>query len=280
MAIDLIIRNNVELMRGVDRATNVTVSALQVAVTLALALANQKITLDKILAVNETTDKLIGRERGAPAHAGCRDPQDGGGHQPQHRRAEEGVRGHQGGARRHLDASARKRCPRWRRRSSSSTSCPTTRADDREHGERAQDRQLDRNPAGSTAITETQHEATFCSACCSHSPRPRAAGAAQTKFNVAWSHYTGWEPWAYMQQAGILDKWAKKYKHRRSSSRWSTTTSSRSTCTPPASSTRCAMTNMDVLTIPAVGGVDSHGADRRRLLQRQRRHRAQERQDA
>lgn len=61
MAIDLVIRNNIELMRGVDRATNVTVSALQVAVTLALALANQRITLEKILAVNETTDKLIAR---------------------------------------------------------------------------------------------------------------------------------------------------------------------------------------------------------------------------
>lgn len=74
MAIDLIIRNNVELMRGVDRATNVTVSALQVAVTLALALANQRVTLDKVLAVNETTDKLIGqtaqtlRTQGAEIH--------------------------------------------------------------------------------------------------------------------------------------------------------------------------------------------------------------------
>jgi uncharacterized protein YaaN involved in tellurite resistance len=61
MAIDLIIRNNIELTRGVDRATNVTVSALQVAVTLALALANQRITLEKVLAVNETTDRLIGQ---------------------------------------------------------------------------------------------------------------------------------------------------------------------------------------------------------------------------
>lgn len=74
MAIDLIMRNNVELMRGVDRATNVTVSALQVAVTLALALANQRVTLDKVLAVNETTDKLIGqtaqklRTQGAEIH--------------------------------------------------------------------------------------------------------------------------------------------------------------------------------------------------------------------
>jgi len=74
MAMDLIIRNNVELMRGVDRATNVTVSALQVAVTLALALANQRVTLEKVLAVNETTDKLIGqtaqtlRTQGAEIH--------------------------------------------------------------------------------------------------------------------------------------------------------------------------------------------------------------------
>jgi uncharacterized protein YaaN involved in tellurite resistance len=59
LAIEMIIRNNVELARGVDRAINVTVSALQVAVTLALALANQKIVLGKIQAVNETTDKLI-----------------------------------------------------------------------------------------------------------------------------------------------------------------------------------------------------------------------------
>ena len=60
LSIDLIMRNNTELTRGVDRAINVTVSALQVAVTLALALANQRITLEKVQAVNETTDRLIG----------------------------------------------------------------------------------------------------------------------------------------------------------------------------------------------------------------------------
>jgi len=74
LSLELIIRNNVELMRGVDRAVNVTVSALQVAVTLALALANQRITLEKIQAVNETTDKLIAqnaknlRTQGAEIH--------------------------------------------------------------------------------------------------------------------------------------------------------------------------------------------------------------------
>ncbi|MEM9160859.1 MAG: toxic anion resistance protein [Verrucomicrobiota bacterium] len=59
LAIELIIRNNRELIRGVDRAINVTVSALQVAVTVALALANQKLVLDKIESLNKTTSKLI-----------------------------------------------------------------------------------------------------------------------------------------------------------------------------------------------------------------------------
>ncbi len=74
LAIEMIIRNNVELARGVDRAVNVTVSALQVAVTLALALANQRIVLEKVQAVNETTDRLIAdtakklRSQGAEIH--------------------------------------------------------------------------------------------------------------------------------------------------------------------------------------------------------------------
>lgn len=59
LAIELIIRNNRELMRGVNRALDVTVSALQVAVTVALALAHQKVVLDKVEAVNRTTSDLI-----------------------------------------------------------------------------------------------------------------------------------------------------------------------------------------------------------------------------
>lgn len=59
IAIELIIRNNKELIRGVNRALSVTVSALQVAVTVALALENQKIVLDKLDAVNKTTSDLI-----------------------------------------------------------------------------------------------------------------------------------------------------------------------------------------------------------------------------
>ena len=98
MAIDLVIRNNVELMRGVDRATNVTVSALQVAVTLALALANQRVTLDKVLAVNETTDKLLARPRRSYARKESRSirlRRD----KPQYRHAEAGIHRHSCGTR-------------------------------------------------------------------------------------------------------------------------------------------------------------------------------------
>ncbi|MCP4688548.1 MAG: toxic anion resistance protein, partial [Desulfobacterales bacterium] len=59
LAIEIIIRNNKELIKGVDRGINVTVTALNIAVTVALALANQKIVLDKIDAVNKTTNRLI-----------------------------------------------------------------------------------------------------------------------------------------------------------------------------------------------------------------------------
>lgn len=59
IAQEVMIRNNRELIRGVDRALNVTLSALQVAVTLALALGNQKLVLNQINALNDTTNQLI-----------------------------------------------------------------------------------------------------------------------------------------------------------------------------------------------------------------------------
>jgi uncharacterized protein YaaN involved in tellurite resistance len=59
LTMEMIIRNNKELMRGVNRALTTTVSALQVGVTLALALANQKIVLEKVQAINTTTESLI-----------------------------------------------------------------------------------------------------------------------------------------------------------------------------------------------------------------------------
>jgi uncharacterized protein YaaN involved in tellurite resistance len=59
LATEIIMRNNKELVRGVNRALNVTISALEVAVTVAMALANQKIVLDKIESVSKTTSDLI-----------------------------------------------------------------------------------------------------------------------------------------------------------------------------------------------------------------------------
>jgi uncharacterized protein YaaN involved in tellurite resistance len=59
LALDMIRKNNLELIKGVDRATTTTVSALRTAVTVAQALANQKLVLDQISALNTTTGNLI-----------------------------------------------------------------------------------------------------------------------------------------------------------------------------------------------------------------------------
>ena len=59
MAIEVIRRNNKELIRGVERAKNVTVSALRIATIVAGALYNQKIVLKKIDMLNKTTNDLI-----------------------------------------------------------------------------------------------------------------------------------------------------------------------------------------------------------------------------
>ncbi|UZK65797.1 toxic anion resistance protein [Sphingomonas sp. M1-B02] len=59
LALDLVKKNNVELVKGVDRASTTTVAALRTAVTVAQALTNQKLVLDQITALNTTTAGLI-----------------------------------------------------------------------------------------------------------------------------------------------------------------------------------------------------------------------------
>ncbi|MBX9246951.1 toxic anion resistance protein [Actinotalea ferrariae] len=61
LAIDILIRNNVELIKGVDRASTTTLSALRTAVIVSQALTNQKLVLDQITALNTTTSNLIER---------------------------------------------------------------------------------------------------------------------------------------------------------------------------------------------------------------------------
>ena len=61
LAIDVIIKNNIELIKGVDRASTTTVSALRTAVIVAQALGNQKLVLEQITALNQTTSGMIQR---------------------------------------------------------------------------------------------------------------------------------------------------------------------------------------------------------------------------
>jgi uncharacterized protein YaaN involved in tellurite resistance len=61
LALDLVKKNNVELVKGVDRASTTTVAALRTAVTVAQALTNQKLVLEQIGALNTTTAGMIDR---------------------------------------------------------------------------------------------------------------------------------------------------------------------------------------------------------------------------
>jgi len=79
---------------------------------------------------------------------------------------------------------------------------------------------------------------------------------AKDDFKFAWSHYTGWEPWGYASDKGIIKKWADKYgitidvvlvnDYIESINLYTAGTYDGVTAT-----------NMDALTIPAVGGIDT-----------------------
>lgn len=87
-------------------------------------------------------------------------------------------------------------------------------------------------------------------------PTPAPAAAGATSFRVAWSHYTGWEPWAYADSAGILKKWADKFGISIELTLVNDYIESMNLYTA-GKFDACVMTNMDALTIPAVGGIDS-----------------------
>lgn len=59
LALDLVKKNNVELVKGVDRASTTTVGALRTAVTVSEAMTNQRLVLGQITALNETTAGII-----------------------------------------------------------------------------------------------------------------------------------------------------------------------------------------------------------------------------
>ncbi|MFC3609732.1 putative urea ABC transporter substrate-binding protein [Stutzerimonas tarimensis] len=85
-----------------------------------------------------------------------------------------------------------------------------------------------------------------------------SAAGQKDNFQVAWSIYSGWMPWGYAAEHGIIDKWADKYgisievvqlnDYIESINQFSAGTYD-----------ACGMTNMDALTIPAASGVDTTG---------------------
>jgi NitT/TauT family transport system substrate-binding protein len=82
-----------------------------------------------------------------------------------------------------------------------------------------------------------------------------ARAAEKTTFNVAWSIYVGWMPWDYAQSSGILKKWADKYGITIKLTQMDYIESINQYTAGKFDG--CVMTNMDMLTIPSAGGVDS-----------------------
>ncbi len=83
----------------------------------------------------------------------------------------------------------------------------------------------------------------------------QAQAAPKKNFRLAWSVYAGWMPWPYAAQSGIIKKWADKYgitidvkqvDYIESINQYTA-----------GQFDACLMTNMDALTIPAAGGVDT-----------------------
>lgn len=79
---------------------------------------------------------------------------------------------------------------------------------------------------------------------------------AKDSYDVCWSHYTGWEPYYLLEQTGILQKWEDKYDIDIKVTMVNDYIESINLYTT-GQFDACTMTNMDALTIPAVGGVDS-----------------------
>lgn len=86
---------------------------------------------------------------------------------------------------------------------------------------------------------------------------PMAAEAAPKKdFKVAWSIYVGWMPWGYAKDTGIVKKWADKYGLNIEVTQFNDYVESMNQYTAGAFDA-VTLTNMDGLSIPAAGGVDT-----------------------
>src|SRR6202047_5008314 len=82
------------------------------------------------------------------------------------------------------------------------------------------------------------------------------SAAPKKEFNIAWSIYVGWMPWPYAADAGIVKKWADKYGIKINVTQINDYVESINQYTA-GKSAGDTVTNMDALTIPAAGGVDT-----------------------
>ncbi|THF49599.1 putative urea ABC transporter substrate-binding protein [Allorhizobium terrae] len=83
-----------------------------------------------------------------------------------------------------------------------------------------------------------------------------ADAAAKKEFKVAWSIYVGWMPWGYANDHGIVKKWADKYGIKIDVTQFNDYVESMNQFTAGAYDA-VTLTNMDGLSIPAAGGVDT-----------------------
>jgi NitT/TauT family transport system substrate-binding protein len=97
-----------------------------------------------------------------------------------------------------------------------------------------------------------------CTACllAAVSPTSPAVAAKKKEFNVAWTIYVGWMPWPFAVEAGIVKKWADKYGITINVTQINDYVESINQYTA-GKFDGVTVTNMDALTIPAAGGVDT-----------------------
>src|SRR5215470_3016549 len=85
---------------------------------------------------------------------------------------------------------------------------------------------------------------------------PAAHAVAKKEFNIAWTIYVGWMPWPYAAEAGIVRKWADKYDIKINVTQINDYVESINQYTA-GKFDGVTLTNMDALTIPAAGGIDT-----------------------
>ena len=83
-----------------------------------------------------------------------------------------------------------------------------------------------------------------------------ASAAPKKEFNIAWTIYVGWMPWPYAADNGIVKKWADKYGITINVRQINDYVESINQYTA-GKFDGVTVTNMDALTIPAAGGVDT-----------------------